>query len=212
MKVTWIGHSCFKVEAENWSVVFDPSEDGYVPGIKPMREEADFVICSHDHGDHNAADLIKLTGRKPDLKITTIHTFHDEEEGALRGVNDISIVDDGKCRIAHFGDLGCMPTEEQLETLTGLDLVMIPVGGYYTIDGEMAAKIIKTIEPKVVIPMHFRDEDLGFGFDVISTVEPFCYYMGSRDTINYCEVEIDFAQLPGEDITVLVLKPKNLEN
>lgn len=209
IKVTWIGHSCFKVQFNEYSVVFDPTNDRYVPGIKPIREEADIVICSHQHGDHNARELIRESGERDAFEITEIETFHDDKEGALRGENTISIVACDGLKVAHFGDLGCEPTEDQLAFLNDLDLALIPVGGYYTIDGKEAAGIIKKIKPRNVIPMHYRDDEKGFGFDVISTVNDFLEEMENIEILDKSSVDlhIDSSNL---DTRVIVLVPQNL--
>lgn len=184
MKITWLGHSCFKVESKGYGVVLDPYEDGSVPGCLPVRETADKVLCSHEHFDHNFREGVTLadSGGAP-MKVEVIDTWHDDREGALRGSNKIHILDDGEVRIAHMGDLGCELDEAQTEKLKGLDAVLIPVGGYYTIDGTQAKKLIDRIAPRVTVPMHYRGD--GFGFDVLGTVEDYAalcqdvrYYSG----------------------------------
>ena len=132
------------------------------------------VVCSHEHGDHGARECVDLSNKKEqpqNIMIEILNTFHDDKKGALRGLNNIAIISDGETRIAHFGDLGCDPTEEQKEQLKGLDAVLIPIGGHYTIDSGEAWNLVKELEPRIVIPMHFRKE--GFGFDVISTCDTF---------------------------------------
>ena len=121
MLLTWIGHSCFKIESNGFTLILDPYEDGYVPGLKPLRETADMVLCSHDHGDHNAKDLVEIKeGKNCPFTITTIDTFHDEVQGAKRGPDKIHIIDDGNVRIAHLGDLGCELEDEQIQQLKDL--------------------------------------------------------------------------------------------
>lgn len=106
IKIRWLGHSCFKVEFMGYSVVFDPYEDGYVPGLKPLREEADKVLCSHDHGDHNAKKVItERKGGKCPVCVKTISTWHDDRQGALRGKNLIHLLEWDSFRIAHLGIL-----------------------------------------------------------------------------------------------------------
>ena len=132
MKITWLGHSCFKVESRGYAVVLDPYEDGSVPGCLPVRETADEVLCSHEHFDHNFRAGVTL--RKPEgkpLKVETISTWHDDKNGELRGSNKIHILDDGQVRAAHMGDLGCGLAPEQLEMLKGVDVILIPVGVVY---------------------------------------------------------------------------------
>lgn len=210
MKLTWLGHSCMKLENEGYTVIFDPTEDGYVPGIKPIREKADLVICSHEHGDHNARHRVEMIGGASDtLKsfddesdyvtfgekdcpyiITSLESFHDDNSGSQRGKNIITVLDNGNFRIAHFGDIGCMPDDAEIDELRNLDVALIPVGGFYTVDGNKAAEIIKAINPKLVIPMHYRDDSLGFGFDVISTVDDFVKAMGSAEFTESSEIEL----------------------
>ena len=192
MTITWIGHSCFKIESNGFTLILDPYEDGYVPGLKPLRETADMVLCSHDHGDHNAKDLVEIKeGKNCPFTITTIDTFHDEVQGAKRGPDKIHIIDDGNVRIAHLGDLGCELEDEQIQQLKDLDVCMIPVGGYYTIDGKQAAELVHLIQPKIVIPMHYRNDKAGFGFDVISTVEDFAECMDSVTRLDQSFVSMD---------------------
>ena len=206
MKITWIGHSCFKVEEAGYSIVFDPYDDGYVPGLGPVRETAEEVLCSHEHGDHNARKRVKLTsGGMSPFTVTKIETYHDPQKGALRGRNTIHILSGAGKRIAHFGDLGCELPADQLAQLENLDIAMIPVGGYYTIDAAQAADLVRKINPAHVIPMHYRGDGNSFGFDVIGTVREFTDLMDSVNFTGSCTVDLD--NLPSEQ--VLVLTPQN---
>ena len=210
MLITWLGHSCFKVEKDDYVVVFDPTEDNYVPGISPIREKANMVVCSHEHGDHNARHLIELDESKPcPYIITEIETFHDDEKGKLRGENRITVIDDGSLRVAHFGDLGCIPEPFQIEELMNLDVALVPVGGYYTIDAAVAAKIINEIKPRIVIPMHYRDDEKGFGFDVIGKVDDFVEIMGNAEYKEDSSYEVGAVDERNGETKVVVLQPKN---
>lgn len=172
IQITWLGHACFRVECGGYVVILDPYADNYVPGLAPLREKANQVICSHGHGDHNAVDVIEVEERADSpFQITELHTWHDDQNGALRGNNTIHVLDTGGLRIAHLGDLGCELTAEQKEALAGLDAVMVPIGGYYTIDAKQARVLMAEIQPKVIIPMHYRSER--FGFDVLGTLDAF---------------------------------------
>ena len=206
MTITWIGHSCFKVEEAGYRIVFDPYDDGYVPGLGPVRETAEEVLCSHEHGDHNARKRVKLTsGGMSPFTVTKIETYHDPQKGALRGRNTIHILSGAGKRIAHFGDLGCELPADQLAQLENLDIAMIPVGGYYTIDAAQAADLVRKINPAHVIPMHYRGDGNSFGFDVIGTVREFTDLMDSVNFTGSCTVDLD--NLPSEQ--VLVLTPQN---
>ncbi|MCF2595158.1 MBL fold metallo-hydrolase [Pseudoflavonifractor phocaeensis] len=171
MNLIWNGHSCFTLETAEGSVVFDPYRDGSVPGLSPIRLTADLVLCSHDHRDHGARELVGLTGRTPSFSVETISTFHDPEGGALRGPDTIHIVAAEGMRLAHLGDLGCIPTPEQLDRLRGLDVLLIPVGGYYTIDASQAQELVEDLKPRIVVPMHYRSDT--FGYEVIARLEDF---------------------------------------
>lgn len=172
MRITWLGHACFQVESGGYVILLDPYADNYVPGLAPIQARANQVICSHGHADHNAADVVvtEEKGNSP-FRITEIPTYHDDQKGALRGHNTIHVIENGALRIAHLGDLGCELTSGQKEQLAGLDAVMVPVGGYYTIDAKQAKKLVAEISPKVVIPMHYRSER--FGYEVLGTLDMF---------------------------------------
>lgn len=172
MKLTWLGHACFRLTSEDYRIVIDPYEDDYVPGLGALCEEAEGIYCSHEHRDHGAMEAVKLHIAFPSpFRVTTIQTFHDDQGGSLRGMNTIHIFEDGNFRAAHLGDLGCELTEEQLGLLEGLDALMIPIGGFYTIDAVQAKALADRLSPRVVLPMHYRGE--GFGFDPIGTLEEY---------------------------------------
>ena len=163
MKITWIGHSCFKVEKEGFSIVIDPYKDSYVPGLKPVRTEADRVLCTHEHADHNFRDGISIVhGEGRPLLVEEVASFHDDVNGKKRGENRIFIISDGEERIAHFGDLGHPLDPLRLRALGQLDAAMIPVGGYYTIGPEEAADLAAQLGSCTVIPMHYRDGQIGY--------------------------------------------------
>ena len=171
MTLTWYGHSCFRLDTAEGSAVFDPYYPGSVPGLAMPELTADAVFCSHFHRDHGAEELVKRTGREPRFAVTRIDTFHDEEKGALRGDNLLTVIEAEGLRIAHLGDLGHELNEEQLRALGRVDVLMLPVGGHYTVDAPTAARICRAVGARTVIPMHYRGE--GFGYGVIGTVDAF---------------------------------------
>ena len=171
MKLIWNGHSCFTVQAQEGTLVLDPYENSYVPGMPALQLEADRVLCSHGHRDHNAENLVKLSGRPCTIGVETVETFHDEVGGAKRGKNTIHILSAEGLRVVHCGDLGCTLEPAQLERLRGADALLVPVGGFYTIDAQQAQALAEAISPRVVVPMHYRGE--GFGLEVLDTVERF---------------------------------------
>lgn len=164
IQLTWLGHSCFRMEAGGYVIVLDPFQPGSVPGLKPVAETAHEVLCSHGHHDHGyteAVTLEKTTIPSP-FTVTKVDCFHDDEGGAKRGENIIYIFEVNGIRIAHFGDIGHLLAPEQLQAIGKLDAALIPVGGYYTIDAETAKCLIDQLKPTVVIPMHYRTADFGF--------------------------------------------------
>ena len=190
LQLRWNGHACFSLTCRDFTVVFDPYEDNYVPGFAPLKLEADLVLCSHGHGDHSAAHVVTLrSGRENPFSIRTIDSFHDPEGGALRGENTIHILEAGGLKAAHFGDLGCELTPTQIAALQGLDLAMIPVGGFYTIDPIQAKALMDKLNARVVVPMHYRMGEIGLPAiqeldDFLALVEDYVYYPGNAITIN----------------------------
>ena len=169
----WRGHSCYKVSCEGYSILFDPYEDGKVPGCGPVRETVNEVLCSHEHGDHNfrGAATIEDNGAKNPFTITTVTCPHDDAGGSKRGMNTIHILDNGSLRVVHFGDIGCPLTEEQRAAIGKADAVMVPVGGYLTMEPDGICELMEQLSPRVIIPMHYRSES--FGFPVIGTLDAY---------------------------------------
>ena len=171
MKLTWYGHSCFMMESRAGRVVFDPYADGSVPGLTLPRLTADLVLCSHGHADHAGEDKVTLTGEQTDYTVETLCCWHDDAGGTKRGENLIRIVSGGGARVCHLGDVGHMLSKGQIKAIGHVDALLIPVGGFYTIDAAAARELADAIDAQLVIPMHYRGE--GFGFDELDTVEPF---------------------------------------
>ena len=171
MKISWLGHSCFVIESAAGRAVLDPYEDGSVPGLELPELEADAVFCSHGHADHAARGKIKLSGRGCGYAVETVECFHDDARGAKRGPNTIHILTAEGVRVAHLGDLGHEPDEEQYAAIGRPDVLLIPVGGFYTIDAPTAKRVADRIGAGITVPMHYRGE--GFGYDVIGTLEEY---------------------------------------
>lgn len=171
MLIQWLGHSCFRVEADGYAVVFDPYEDGSVPGLAPLRTSADAVFCSHDHHDHGARSLVTLSGQDCPLSVDTVSSYHDDKLGLLRGKNTIHILSAEGMRLVHLGDLGHRLSGKALAAVKGADALLIPVGGHFTIDAATAKKVADDIGARVVIPMHYRLGDMGY--DVIGTLDAY---------------------------------------
>jgi L-ascorbate metabolism protein UlaG (beta-lactamase superfamily) len=178
-KLTWLGQSCFILEtAAGTRIVMDPIPKGLgyelPPGLK-----ADAITISHEHFDHNNTGLLVnkprvirgLTADKKgwthieekvkEVSVRSVGVYHDDKRGAERGLNTVFILDVGGLRIAHLGDLGHVLTDEQLSAIGSVDVLLVPVGGVYTIDGYQATRVVDQLRPRlVVVPMHYRTEVL----------------------------------------------------
>ena len=170
-KVTWYGHACFVVELAGSSIVLDPYGACVVPGLRLPDLTADAVHVSHAHGDHSAADCVELTGHELNFTLREVMGHHDHEGGARRGENRIAVLEGEGLRIVHMGDQGCVLTQAQIEEIGQPDLLMVPVGGFCTVDTREAHHIAGQLNARVVVPMHYRDG--GIGYDVIDTVDAF---------------------------------------
>ena len=194
MKITWYGHSCFLVETDSGSVVFDPYEPGYVPGLTLPKLSADAVICSHSHADHSYAQGVTLTGAKPTFAVTRLPTFHDEKHGALRGENTVTLIEAEGIRLVHLGDLGHELSREQISLLGRVDVLLVPVGGYYTIDAKAAHNVAVSLRARIVIPIHYRGD--GFGYGVIAENDAFLALSENVTWFKTNSVEISAAAEP----------------
>lgn len=171
MKIIWHGHACFEVVTDEGSIVFDPYADGALSGLKLPTLYADAVICSHGHSDHNGADKVVLSGKAPTFEITQLNTWHDECGGNKRGNNLITVISAEGLRLAHCGDLGHELSKEQLSALGRIDILMIPVGGVYTVDAVTAKRVAESVSPTMIIPMHYRG--CGGGLKNIASCDEF---------------------------------------
>lgn len=171
MKLHWFGHACFMLENGEDTLVFDPYEPGSVPGLALPPLRVDAVLCSHGHRDHGYTEAVELTGRESSFRVSRIHGFHDNAGGRKRGSNTVHIVDADGLRFVHLGDIGHMLSPAELKKLGRVDVLMLPVGGYYTVNADEAFELAKSVGARLTIPMHYRGE--GFGYDVIGPVENF---------------------------------------
>lgn len=193
MKITWLGHSCFRLDSAAGSLVLDPYADGSVPGLTLPQQSADAVLCSHYHDDHGAAEKVMLTGRPCGYEVGALECFHDEAEGAKRGKNLVHIVSAEGVRVVHLGDLGHGLDEGRLEKIGRPDVLLLPVGGFFTIDARQAKTLADAIGARITVPMHYRGE--GFGYDVIGPLEEYTglcgdvVYAGSNSFDPACYAE-----------------------
>ncbi len=178
-RLTWFGQSCFLLEsAIGTRIVMDPIPSGLGYPL-PEALRADAVTISHEHADHNNVALLankpkllrgltadrkgwlKIDEKIKDIAVRSVGVYHDEKKGAERGLNAMFVFEVGGVRIAHLGDLGHLLSDQQLSALGSVDVVLIPVGGFYTIDARQATRVIDQIRPRlIVIPMHYKTDVL----------------------------------------------------
>ncbi len=164
MEISYLGHASFRLKGKSCVVVTDPFDPDQV-GIKYLGVSADLVTISHDHSDHNRADLvdsspyiIKGPGEYEVKGVTVLGypTFHDDEKGEERGKNTVYVYEMDELRLVHLGDLGHKLDDKLVEEIGDIDILFIPVGGFYTIDPRVAVEVVQSVEPHVVIPMHYN--------------------------------------------------------
>ena len=169
IRLKWFGHSMWKISTNDISIITDPFADiGYT---MPTAETADIILSSHDHFDHNNFELI---GGNPEIiktegkfnisgiNIQTFHTYHDETKGSERGDNLLMKFELEERTFLHCGDIGHMISDELIKEIGNVDVLFIPIGGYFTINAETAKKIVDKIDPIIIFPMHYKTDVLNF--------------------------------------------------
>ena len=183
MKVKWYGHAAFLVTSdEGTKIIIDPYEPGAFGGqlsYGKIKDQADIVLTSHDHADHNDAaglpgtpQAVKGSGPKTikGISVKGVSTYHDPSKGSERGANTVFTIKVNQIQLCHLGDLGHLLSDKELAEIGPVDILLIPVGGFFTIDPKEATRVAEQIKPRVLIPMHFKTEKCGFS---IAPVEDF---------------------------------------
>ena len=212
MKISSYGHSCFKIKCKDLTLLIDPYDNTI--GLKPPKVKADIVLTTHNHHDHNnisaagkEAFLINGPGEY-DIKGTFVYckgAFHDYKNGEERGTITMYLIESDKVRVAHLGDLGQKQlTKDQLEFLDNVDVLLIPVGGVYTINGSDATSIINDIEPRIVIPMHYNVPKLKLP-KTLDKVDNFIKEIGLTPE-NLDELKVTHDNLPSSELRLVTLK------
>ncbi|OPY80644.1 MAG: metal-dependent hydrolase [Syntrophorhabdus sp. PtaU1.Bin153] len=216
MKIKWYGHAAFKVTTDGGvRVIVDPYESGAFGGALSygkIAEEADIVLTSHDHEDHNYTKDIKGGYRRlkeegvyeeRGVRIEGIGCYHDAAEGKERGNNLIFVIEAEGIKLVHMGDLGHMLGPDIRKKIGRVDVLLVPVGGFYTIDPEEATRVVADIRPQVTVPMHYRTARCAFP---IEGVEAFTKGKEKVRTLSGSEIEIRAESLPTEP-EIIVLQP-----
>ena len=213
MEIKFLGHSSFEIKGREAVVVTDPFDPKKV-GFDFPKVEADIVTVSHDHSDHN---YIKGVGGDPfiisgpgeyevqGVRVFGIPAFHDQKKGAERGKIALYLIEMDGLSLVHLGDLGHKLEHDQAEELNSVDVLMIPVGGTYTINAETAAEVVAQLEPSIVIPMHYQTKDLELG-EKLDGVEKFLEQMGEENVRREKKLKIASETSLPDDTEVVVLE------
>ena len=200
MEISWLGHSCFKIKGRQATVITDP----YPPdlGYSLGKPTAHIVTVSHRHPGHS---YVQGIGGEPRLVtgpgeyeisgvlITGIATFHDRERGQKRGKNTVYLMEVDEVSVCHLGDLGHVLTAEQVEEIGNVDVLLLPVGGVSTINAPVAAEVVRQLEPKAVVPMHYKTEALSWELE---PVDRFLKEIGVKEINSQPKLSFTRSSLP----------------
>ena len=222
MKIRWLAHSSFLLTADDGTkVLTDPYEPGGFGGNighGPFGEAVSIVTVSHEHGDHNyvqglagkptvihGLQLAKGAGEQTigKVKLKAVLAYHDGKRGSDRGEDAIFAISIDGIAVAHCGDLGHVLTPDQVKAVGPVDVLLIPVGGFYTIDAAQATQVVEQLEPKMVIPMHVKTDKLNFP---IALVDDFLRGKTNVERTGRSEIQVTVASLPTET-KIVVLEP-----
>lgn len=197
MKIKWLGHACFLITSrDGLRVITDPYAVGGGINYSPIKETADVVVVSHDHGDHSNVstvqgkpEVVKGSGTKTarGIQFKGIASYHDASQGTQRGLNTVFCFAIDNMKLCHLGDLGHVLDPEQVNEIGAVDILFAPVGGFFTIDASVASQVCDQLKPKVVIPMHFKTPKCDYP---IAGVEDFLG--GKKDVRRVGNSEADF--------------------
>ena len=212
MKIKWLGHATFTIISDTGiKIITDPYTPTEKLNYSEINESADIVTVSHDHLDHN--NIASVRGKPAvvrgntdikGIKFNGILTYHDEAQGEKRGANTIFFFEVDGVKVCHLGDLGHLLTDKQVTEIGEVDILFVPVGGFYTIDASVANQVCNQLKPRVIIPMHFKTNkcrDLPIG-----GVDEFL--QGKKDVSRFDANEVEFksGELP-TNTRIIVLKP-----
>ena len=214
MRIKWLGHASFMITSDTGiKIITDPYEPAFVaaggPSYGAIKEAADIVTVSHEHTDHNNVaairgnpKVVRGTAKVKGIEFKGVPTYHDEAGGKQRGNNTILCFEVDGIRVCHLGDLGHRLSDSQVAEIGRIDVLLIPVGGFYTIGAKVATDICNQLKPRVIIPMHYKTDKCGFP---ITGVDEFLRGKEGVSRLNASEVEFKPGELPAST-QIIVLK------
>ena len=209
--VVWLGHACFMLRGRTKTLMFDPFKG---VGLPEPRAKADIILCSHSHSGHNNAGAVRhersvvleeFTGSRQidNISIKGVSTFHDEAQGSNRGRNSVHVVGLGDIAFCHLGDLGHELSPSQAREIGPVDVLFLPVGGFYTIGPEEARKVMESLKPRITVPMHYRLPGMSAAFNVLSGVEDFMRRGDNVKRLDGPGFVVSKADLPEEAVIII---------
>jgi L-ascorbate metabolism protein UlaG (beta-lactamase superfamily) len=212
MKVKYLGHAAFVITSDTGlRIITDPYTTGPSLTYGEINESADIVTISHDHSDHcnpaavrGSPKVVKGAGRVvvKGIEFNGIASYHDEARGRMRGNNTIFCFDVDGIRVCHLGDLGHLLDDRQVKEIANVNILLIPVGGYYTIDARAASQVCNQLKPGIIIPMHYKTEK---GIPGIAGVDEFLKGRDNATRLDLSEIEFKREKLPPPS-QIMVLK------
>ncbi|MFC1612867.1 MBL fold metallo-hydrolase [Patescibacteria group bacterium] len=214
MQIFYLGHSCFKLQNNNVTLITDPFDK--TVGLKVPNIIADIATVSHEHKDHNNTSAVKCNEVNPfvinmpgeyEVKgvfVYGIPCYHDDKNGEERGLNTIYRIEMDGVNICHLGDLGHLLTDAELSKIGNIDVLMIPVGGKFTIGAKEASAIINQMEPRIVIPMHYKMNKTSSSLG-LDSIEPFLKEMGISNPEITTKLKISKKDLPQGAMEIVVM-------
>jgi len=201
MKIKWLGHASFMITSDaGTKIITDPYLTTDNLNYGEIKESADIVTVSHEHGDHNNVaavrgnpEVVRGTAEIKGIGFKGIPCYHDDAGGELRGKNTIICFEMDRIRICHLGDLGHELSDKQVAELGKIDILLIPVGGYYTIDASVASQVCNKLAPRVIIPMHYKTNKCNYP---ITGVDDFLQGKTDVNRLDTSEVEFKQGELP----------------
>jgi len=211
MKIKWLGHAAFLITADNGTkIITDPYETSEGLKYGEITEAADIVTVSHDHGDHNNAGVVKGnpqvvrdTAEVKGIPFKAITTAHDDKGGSERGKNTVFCFQVDGVRVVHLGDLGHLLTDNQVVEVGKVHVLLVPVGGFFTVDARTAWEVCEQVRTRVIIPMHYKNDKCAFP---IGGVDEFIRNKADVTRVDGSEIEFTVADLPTGP-RIMVLKP-----
>lgn len=190
--IIYLGHASFLLKGKEYSVVTDPYKNGSVPGLKfPKIEEVDLAICSHQHDDHNAAELVRIKNNPASVKPVSITVPHDDCGGMKRGLNNINMFDIEGYKVVHLGDTGCLLDEKTLEPFKNCDVLLAPINGFFTIGPKELKALADIIKPRIIIPMHYHMKEYGSGYPDGEMIDEFKKLFPNYQYLDKEELDLD---------------------